>query len=276
MANLVGNSNIAAFTTPGSINANFGERFCGMQYVATASGTATSLFFYANDRGEGENVKLLIANSAGVVLASTAPISYTAGTGAAWKSASITPTAITSGQTYYIGAYCDSADGRIGAMSSGTDNWVDNESGTYAALPATLAALAEDGGNINMAFYADGTEGGGSSTTVTPTTGSAIAAGRQPSANSFTNVRIREVLINEAGSPVGNQTGIHLVVWYGGAPAGVPDLSYSNMTTDANGTTSWSIATGSLLYNQGVFYVAHDGHASMSVYTCARMVPTYS
>jgi hypothetical protein len=64
--------------------------------------------------------------------------------------------------------------------------------------------------------------------------------------NPFTNVRIREVLINEAGSPVANQTGIHLLVWYSGFPAGAADLSYSNMTTDPTGTTSWSLATGTL------------------------------
>jgi hypothetical protein len=88
-------------------------------------------------------------------------------------------------------------------------------------------------------------------------------------------VRIREVLINEAGSPVGNRTGMSLLIWYGGSPVGAPDLSYSALTTDANGTTSWSIATGSLAYNQSIFYVATDGGASLSMYTCARMVPSY-
>jgi hypothetical protein len=100
--------------------------------------------------------------------------------------------------------------------------------------------------------------------------------GLAPTSNAFTNVRIREVLINEAGSPVANQTGIHLVVWYNGFPIGAPDLSYSNMTTDPTGTTSWSLATGTLIYNQRIFYVAHDGHASLSVYTCAQMQPTYT
>jgi hypothetical protein len=117
---------------------------------------------------------------------------------------------------------------------------------------------------------------GGSTATATPGVGAVNTSGLTPSMNPFTNVRIREVLVNEAGSPVANQTGIHLVVWYSGFPSGAADLSYSNMTTDPAGTTSWSLATGTLVYNQRIFYVSHDGHPSLSVYTCAQMMPTYS
>lgn len=117
---------------------------------------------------------------------------------------------------------------------------------------------------------------GGSSTTITPSVGSALIQGRAPSANPFTNVRIREVFINEAGSPVSNKTGLQLLVWYAGNPVGAPDLSYSNVTTDLAGTMSWSLATGTLIYNQQIFYVSTDGGASLSMYTCARMTPTYS
>jgi hypothetical protein len=48
------------------------------------------------------------------------------------------------------------------------------------------------------------------------------------------------------------------------------------LTTDANGTASWNIATGPLTLGTPIFYVATDGGASLSQYTCARMVPTYS
>jgi hypothetical protein len=114
-------------------------------------------------------------------------------------------------------------------------------------------------------------------TTLTPSVGQLVWVGQIPSTNPFTNVRIRDVLINEAGSPVGSRTGIHLMVWYGGVPSGAPDLSLSNMTSDANGTISWSLVTGSLVYNQNVFYIAHDGNASgsLSQYTCARVIPSY-
>lgn len=117
---------------------------------------------------------------------------------------------------------------------------------------------------------------GGSSTTVTPTTGDLSMLGRTPTVNSFSAVAIREVLINEAGSPVANRTGIHLHVWYAGNPHGAPDLSYSDLTTDADGTASWSLPIGGLTFNQTIFYVATDGGASLSEYTCARMIPTYS
>lgn len=125
-------------------------------------------------------------------------------------------------------------------------------------------------------FSATNMTSSSSSQTITPTQGTITLSGLAPSMNPFTNVRIREVLVNEAGSPVANQTGIHLLVWYNGFPNSAPDLSYSNMTTDPAGTTSWSLATGTLVYNQRIFYVAHDGHSSLSVYTCAQMTPTYS
>lgn len=118
--------------------------------------------------------------------------------------------------------------------------------------------------------------GGSVEATVNPAQATITAVQWSPSTNPFSNVRIREVLINEAGAPVTNQTGMHVVVWYSGIPTGPPDVSLSNATTDTAGSTSWSLPTGSLIYNQGVFYIAHDGHASMSVYTCARMIPTYS
>lgn len=117
---------------------------------------------------------------------------------------------------------------------------------------------------------------GGSSTTVTPGRGEVIVFGNQLSVNPFSNVRIREVMINEAGSPLANMANMKLVIWYGGVPSGAPDLSYSAVTTDANGTMSYSIATGSLAYNQAIFYALTDGSSSLSAWTCARMVPTYT
>jgi hypothetical protein len=117
---------------------------------------------------------------------------------------------------------------------------------------------------------------GSSETTVTPSAGAFTFQGQQGSVNPFTNVRIREVLINEAGSPLSNMTGMKLTIWYGGAPSGAPDLSYSAVTTDTDGTMSYSIATGSLAYNQAIFYVLTDGSASLSAWTCGRMIPTYT
>jgi hypothetical protein len=114
--------------------------------------------------------------------------------------------------------------------------------------------------------------------TVTPGVGSIRMSASPPNTNPFTNVRISEILINEAGSPLSGRTGMHLLVWYEGYPFGAPDLSYSNATTGAAGTLSYSLASGPLAYNDPIFYVLTDGNASgsLSGYTCARMVPTYS
>jgi hypothetical protein len=130
--------------------------------------------------------------------------------------------------------------------------------------------------NTQATSWTGGNLSAGSSTTVTPTTGALTINGRQGATNVFTNVRIREVFINEAGSPLANMTGMSLLVWYSGSPVGAPDLSYSAVTTDANGTMSYSLATGSLAYNQAIFYVATDGSSSLSAWTCARMTPTYT
>lgn len=120
------------------------------------------------------------------------------------------------------------------------------------------------------------TAGGGSSTTATPATGSVVVQGRAPIINNFTNVRYQEVLINGAGSPMSNLTGLRFSVWYSGQCAGAPDLSYSDMTTGADGTASYSLASGSLVLGQKVFGVITDGGASLSAYTCGLLTLTYS
>jgi hypothetical protein len=174
------------------------------------------------------------------------------------------PTTITAGSGYTL---------REAANAS---NRFALEDKILAASSSQTAGFTLAAGQTYIAGLAIFNAAGGATATATPGVGAVTASGLAPTANAFTNVRIRDVLINEAGSPVANQTGIHLVVWYNGFPIGAPDLSYSNMTTDPTGTTSWSLATGTLIYNQRIFYVAHDGHASLSVYTCAQMQPTYT
>lgn len=120
------------------------------------------------------------------------------------------------------------------------------------------------------------TVGGGSTGTATPGVGLATVLGRQASLNNFTNVRYQEVLINGAGSPMSNRTGLRFSVWYSGQCSGAPDLSYSDMTTGPAGTASYSIATGSLVLGQKGFGVITDGGASLSSYTCGLLTFTYS
>lgn len=160
MTQLVGNSSIGAFTSATNVNHLSGENAEAMQYVASADGNATEIFFYANRRGEGESVKLFIADTSGNILAISSPVSVGTG-GAAWLSGAISSTAITNGATYYLGFYGTSGDGRQGVMSSGSGNYVATD-GNYAT-PASTLALSADGGNPNMALYADGTASGGAS-----------------------------------------------------------------------------------------------------------------
>lgn len=143
-----------------------------------------------------------------------------------------------------------------------------------ADIPATdFEGDARSGTTTDIGFDQRAT---GGAATALPGVGGLSVTGLAPTPNAFTGVHISEVLINEAGSPVSGRTGIHLMVWYSGFPVGAADLSYTDMTTDANGTASWSLATGSLMYGQRIFYVAHDGHTSLSTFTCAQMRPTYS
>lgn len=151
------------------------------------------------------------------------------------------------------------------AASAGTTNmsWTMSDTSDIYQIGFTLIPAA-DGGPVTG--------------TVNPTRGQLTINGRTPAINPFTNVRISEILINEAGSPVASRTGLHLLVYYEGFPLGAPDLSYSNASTGSAGTLSYSLASGPLVYNQPIFYVLHDGNASgsLSAYTCGRMVPTYT
>jgi hypothetical protein len=115
---------------------------------------------------------------------------------------------------------------------------------------------------------------GGSTVTKTPTTGNLSLGGLVSTNNAFNFVRIREVLINESGQAVASAANIRLMVWYAGQCRGAPDVSLNSMTTDTNGTISWSIPTGSLVKDQPIFYVAQDS-ISFSNYTAARMTPSY-
>jgi hypothetical protein len=113
-----------------------------------------------------------------------------------------------------------------------------------------------------------------SSATVNPAQAALSLSGLLPTTSAFQSVRIREILVNGSGQAVGNATDIGLRVWYSGVCRGAPDVSLNGMTSDANGTTSWSIATGTLAYNDPIFFVAQNS-VSFSHYCCGRLVPSY-
>lgn len=142
------------------------------------------------------------------------------------------------------------------------------------ATAATFTFNNAGGGSTFATIVAFFAESGSSATTVTPAPASLSIAGNAPATSAFSSVRIREVLVNESGQVVGNAANIRLMVWYSAQCKGQPDVSLNGMTTDAAGTTSWSIATGTLAFNDPIFYVAQDS-ISFSNYTAARMIPSY-
>jgi hypothetical protein len=146
-----------------------------------------------------------------------------------------------------------------------------SEAGAVTSTTMSWAALGGGWTSIALAIV---TASGGSSVTKTPTTSNLSLGGRAVLTDAFTSVRIREVLINESGQPIASATNVHLAVWYGGICRGAPDVSLNAQTTDANGTTSWSISTGTLTNGAAIFYVAQDS-LSFSNYTAARMIPSY-
>lgn len=140
----------------------------------------------------------------------------------------------------------------------------------FSSAPFTFDVFGVgDGGDEAPVDETEATE-----VTKTPAQAVLDLSGRAPSTSAFTNVRIRDVLINESGQPVASASSIRLMVWYNGECIGAPDVSVNGMTTDANGTASWSISTGSLVNGQSIFYVAQNS-ISFSTYTCARMIPSY-
>ena len=248
-----------------------GASVASLIYTAPANATITHVRGWrASGGGATANFKIaLFATSAG------------APTGAALQSVTINTVnegvefgsdvswALTNANTYAIAV--EPLDGPINMAAGVLTNGCAIANAAFTSAWSTAVVT-----NVRLELAADVTISGGGSTTITPGKATLTLAGNAATINTFTKVAIKEVFINEAGSPVTNRTGMSLLVWYGGSPIGAPDLSYSALTTDAAGTASWSLAPGSLIFNQTIFYVATDGGASLSQYTCARMIPTYT
>jgi hypothetical protein len=172
---------------------------------------------------------------------------------------------------YDAPAALDAGDGLRFGDASGwgatRNGWFDN---TFVGSAYTDAATFLS--NRDITSYTEYSTGG--SATVTPAQAALTLNGRTPTTSFFQFVRIREVLVNGSGQAVGSATSIGLRVWYSSICAGAPDVSLNGMTTDADGSTSWSIPTGTLGYNDPIFFVAQNS-LSYSHYTCGRLVPSY-
>lgn len=155
MANLVGISSIGAYTNPVGANGQSGTRIIHNDFVASATGTATHLFFYARANNT-PNVKLCIYSNAGALLGSTGSILITEG----WNSAALgASVSIVSSTSYKLGWYADAGATDYWSDLSG-DAYQDTGSGSYTT-PASSITSTLDTGIDNFAMYADGTVGGG-------------------------------------------------------------------------------------------------------------------
>lgn len=242
--------------------------------VPDSSAGVTISAYIANASAGAEFQAAIIATDGTTILAQSA-VRTDIGASYSWVQfsggtlASFDPT----GLTFDIVVASESASASIrfddGASTGGRAGLV------TSCNPLVLNGAVGDNSSRLFSIYMTYTEGGGeSSTTVTPAQAAVTLNGRTPTTSAFQNVRIREVLVNGSGQAVASATDIGLRVWYSGICAGAPDVSLNGMTTDANGTTSWSIATGSLAFNQPIFYVAQNS-VSYSHYACGRLIPNY-
>lgn len=128
-------------------------------YVATQTGTATSLRCWITHAFASTAIRMGIYNSSGTLLAQGELTTLTVG---AWNVVAIPDTPITAGQTYYI--VCQSNDAL--EVADSTVTWMlDATARTYQALPSTITAPGDGDRNAGVpSFWADGTTGAGGRT----------------------------------------------------------------------------------------------------------------
>lgn len=127
-------------------------------YSASISGTATKAYIRIQDPWTASNVKVVVYNSSGSLLA-TATIALS---GAGWLSADLDGSVtITSGNTYYLGFILDT--GYV-QLYRGTTNWTcdHNTSGSYASPPASISVPGTEWAVYEPSIYLDGTTAGAS------------------------------------------------------------------------------------------------------------------
>lgn len=261
--------------------------YISFRAAEATSTTAAQTFTASAASGSVADLAILIEAS-GIDVANiesgTSVTANVTSAGTTHNGGSITPD---TSDTLFVVAFAFNANpGTIGGDVTAGNGWTIINTGDSTRLvaykivngdaSAVTANITTTSSRTSVSVFAALRGAASGPTTLQPAQATLTLAGRAATINNFTTVTIREVMVNEAGSPVANRTGMSLLVWYAGSPSGAPDLSYSALTTDANGTASWSLAPGTLTFGQNIFYVATDGGASLSMYTCARMVPTYN
>lgn len=176
MTQLVGSNNI---TSPTGRQLGVNNRTLYQSFVASASGTATSILIYMQGGDAAGTFKLGLWSSSGTLITSSAGATMPASDG--WVSASITAS-ITSGVTYLLGIM---ANGSAGAgyptspyyytVGSGSTPLY-NDGGTYPTVPNVVPGSDNNLGAGNLPIYIDGTAGGGSPTITDVDTDESITA----------------------------------------------------------------------------------------------------
>jgi hypothetical protein len=138
-------------------------------WVADTSGNATSMGLYLYNWDVATAVKLLLLDSTGTLLASTAGLT---GSAPGWITGAITSTAVTQGQTYYLALL---ANASIQPYSDGADWSASYVSMAYAS-PGNVALPGTNNNKGVFAIYADGTTGGGDVSLALPNTGGATTS----------------------------------------------------------------------------------------------------
>lgn len=159
MAALVGISDSTGYSTNVIVNSVGGTKWVGNPFVASASGTATTIQLYTTDAvGDAPNIKLIIYSNADAQLGVTSAVATAAGNN--WTVGTlVTPVAITSGVTYKLGWIAESGYTGYRTTASPGDAYED-VSGTYASPPATISPSLNSGID-SFAIFADGTISGG-------------------------------------------------------------------------------------------------------------------
>lgn len=266
--------------TVGGSFIEFESRRRARKITLTGSETLVKVYAYIKTQGtacNGTLCCLLNTSDESIAFQSTELAGFT-DTSGAWREYTFSGT-ITAGD-YWVVIAAQGISGGGNTVLIATDT-VASDTSLYKTYffsntwPTQQAFAGNDASDAtqDISIYLE-TSGGGSSVTKTPTTGNLSLGGLAVLTNAFQNVRIREVFINESGQAVASASNIRLMVWYGGQIRGQADVSLNGMTTDPNGTISWSIPTGTLVNGNAIFYVAQDS-ISFSNYTAARMIPSY-
>ena len=166
MAILVGSDVTTNYTdTADSAYDTSAARIYWLPFTAGTSGNVTTLGLYTQDmEWSDQQIKLLIADGSGNVLAATAAIAMNS-SGAGWKTGSISSTAVTASTVY-----------RLGLMSNGTGDFTyvyghsssttinrDSSGNTFANDPPASTIVADTTDNYaQFLMYGDGTAGGAS------------------------------------------------------------------------------------------------------------------